>query len=124
VPASSPQTTTSAPSDNDRNACSISDSENSAGGSGLSPSGGSSADLKPDVPNPGKNSDGGFKLKGEALRDSAASGALGGGIMGLLALGAAAGPAGVVGAVVIGCIFGFLFSAFSKASKKKKDDDD
>jgi hypothetical protein len=124
VQTSAPQTnSTSAQNDDDRNACAISDSENSAGSSGLSPSGGSSEDLKPDIPNPGKKSGGGFKLKGEALRDSVATGALAGGIMGLLALGAAAGPAGVVGAIFIGCIFGFCYSALSKGSKKKKDDD-
>jgi len=69
----------------------------------------------------GGDSKSGLKLDGNATRDSVAFGALTGGILGLLAIGIGAGPAGIIGAAIIGAILGFGFFALSKAGDGDKD---
>ncbi|MCX5796271.1 MAG: hypothetical protein NTY77_12320 [Elusimicrobia bacterium] len=60
-------------------------------------------------------------LDDQGKRDSAAFGIMTGGIFGLLAMGAAAGPAGIFAMAVLGGLCGFLGYALTHPKKKDKD---
>ena len=120
VQVASPQNGSVAPNDqNLRTACAISDSNNSSGqrSSGLDKSGAGNLTSNGD-----HKRDSLLHLDAEGKRDSAAFGIMTGGVFGLLAMGAAAGPAGLFAAVLIGGLIGFFGYAMSHPKKKKDDE--
>ena len=106
---------------------------NTPAGSSRQPAQSSDLSRQPDVPSvpgggPGNLTAGGddkkdsglFNLDGNGKRDSAVFGVLTGGVFGLLALGAAAGPAGILAAVLIGGLIGFFGYAATHPKKDKE----
>jgi hypothetical protein len=94
-------------------------------GSGSGPGSASDLSYQPKVPNVTTGGDQKpwlLNLDSEGKRDSAAFGIMTGGVFGLLAMGAAAGPAGLFAAVLIGGLIGFFGYAMSHPKKKKDDE--